>query len=143
MNPEQVELLFQANQSPELSGEQRNRLTLSNPWTQKSSIAQFMQRRVTQLNPIQAKAWIAEAGASMSLQAAAAQQGLAPITPAIQAELERMNPLTEKEIRQAKVGEILSQGNPYGSAAHYVDGPNGEPVLMPETNSNFTNASMR
>lgn len=51
---------------------------------------------------------INEAGALMSLQAAAAQQGLAPMTVAIESKI-------EDEIRRDQVAEILASGNPYGA----------------------------
>ena len=49
MNPQQVELLFQASQTPELTSQQRQRLTLANPWTQTGPVSMVMQRRVAEL----------------------------------------------------------------------------------------------
>ena len=49
MNPQQVELLFQASQTPESTSQQRQRLTLANPWTQTGPVSMVMQRRVAEL----------------------------------------------------------------------------------------------
>ena len=49
MNPQQIELLFQASQTPELTSQQRQRLTLANPWTQTGPVSMVMQRRVAEL----------------------------------------------------------------------------------------------
>ena len=49
MNQQQVELLFQASQTPELTSQQRQRLTLANPWTQTGPVSMVMQRRVAEL----------------------------------------------------------------------------------------------
>ncbi len=49
MNPQQVKLLFQASQTPELTSQQRQRLTLANPWTQTGPVSMVMQRRVAEL----------------------------------------------------------------------------------------------
>lgn len=133
MTPGQVELLFQASQTPELTNDQKQRLTLVNPWTMSGPVAMVMQRRVAELNPVQAKQWIQDAGASMSLQAAAAQQGLAPMTTAIEAELARMNPKTDDELRKEKVASILAAGNPYGTPARIEDGR-----MIPASKGNLT-----
>ena len=138
MTPEQIQLLYNASLSPELNGEQRNRLTLVNPWTQNGPVAQVMQREVARLDPQQAKAWIADSGSTLSLQAAAAQQGLAEMTPAIEMELRRLCPMTQEEQVQQQVDQILSKGNPYGSPARYVDGPDGQPQLVEATAGNLT-----
>ena len=89
--------------------------------------------------PLLAREWRDAAGATMSLEAAAAMQGLAPSTPEIELELARMNPQTEAEQTQMQVDQILAKGNPYGSPARYVQGPNGEDVLIPEGEKNLTN----
>ena len=54
MNPQQVELLFQASQTPESASQQRQRLTLANPWTQTGPVSMVMQRRVAELEPTEA-----------------------------------------------------------------------------------------
>ena len=54
MNPQQIELLFQASQTPELTSQQRQRLTLANPWTQTGPVSMVMQRRVAELEPTEA-----------------------------------------------------------------------------------------
>ena len=112
MTPEQVELLYRASQTPELTNDQRSRLTLANPWSQSGPVAQIMQRRVGELNADQARAWIAEAGASLSLEAAAAKQGLAPMTMAVQSELQRMEPVSADEAIEVQASEMAKQ-NPF------------------------------
>lgn len=137
MTPEQVELLFKASQSPMISAEQRAKLSVANPWSMKGAVAEVIQREVARLNPQQAKAWIAEAGATMSLEAAAARQGLMPMTDALRMELERMNPQTEDEARQARIDELTRDGNPYGQAGYYQ----GEEFVAP-VQGNLTKAMM-
>lgn len=138
MTPEQIRLLFQASQTPELNDDQRNSLSLVNPWCKSGPVAQVIQREVARLDPQQAKIWIQEAGATLSLQAAAAQQGLTEMTPAIQAELRRMVPRTEEEQQQARIDQILSQGNPWGEPARYEE-RDGQSVYIPPTQGSFTN----
>ena len=94
MTPEQIQTLFEAARSPLLSDEQRGRLTLINPWSKSGPVAEVMQSEVSRINPAMAKAWIAESGASMSLAAAAAAQGLMPVTPELRQEIDRFTPVT-------------------------------------------------
>ena len=68
-----------------------------------------MQRRVGELNADQARAWIAEAGASLSLEAAAAKQGLAPMTMAVQSELQRMEPVSADEAIEVQASEMAKK----------------------------------
>ena len=55
------------------------------------------------------------------------------MTVAIEAEIARMNPKTEDEIRREQVAEILAGGNPYGTAGRIQ---NGE--IIPATKDNMT-----
>lgn len=139
MTPEQVQVLYQASLSPLLSPQQRASIQLENPYGFKGKVAEILQGEVAKLAPLLAREWRDAAGCTMSLEAAAAMQGLAPSTPEIELELARMNPQTEAEQTQMQVDQILSQGNPYGSPARYVQGPNGEDVLIPEGEKNLTN----
>lgn len=118
MTPEQVQLLFKAAQTPFITDEQRGKLTLANPFTMKGSVAEAIQAEVSKLDPMQAREWIAEAGAAMSLQAAAAAQGLTEMTPALRAEIDRLNPKTADEQKADRIAE-LTQSNPYGKAGFY------------------------
>ena len=96
-----------------LTNSQRDGLTLVNPWTKSGPVAQVMQSEVSRINPAMAQEWIAESGASMSLAAAAAAQGLMEVTPALQAEIDRFNPVTQEQHDHEQI-EWLKAQNPYG-----------------------------
>ena len=70
MTPDQVKILFEAARTPLLTNEQRDQLQLRNPFECKGPTAELMQAEVSRIAPEQAKAWISESGASMSLAAA-------------------------------------------------------------------------
>ena len=89
--------MFEAARAPLLTNSQRDGLTLVNPWTKSGPVAQVMQSEVSRINPAMAQEWIAESGASMSRAAAAAAQGLMEVTPALQAEIDRFNPVTQEQ----------------------------------------------
>jgi len=133
MTPEQVQTLFEAAKSPLLNDAQRSQLTLTNPWTKTGPISDVMKSEVARINPVMAKEWIAESGASMSLAAAAAAQGLMEPTPALQAEIERFNPVSQEEQKQAQIDWLKSQ-NPYGTPGRYLD--SGE--YVPPVKENVT-----
>lgn len=86
MTPEQVQTLFEAAKSPLLNNAQRNQLTLTNPWTKTGPISDVMKSEVARINPVMAKEWIAESGASMSLAAAPASTKRRKKTPKAEAE---------------------------------------------------------
>ena len=113
MNPQQVELLFQPSHTPELTDVQRQKLTLQNPWTQSGPVAMVMQRRVAEIDPVQAKQWIQDAGATLSLTTAAASLGITEMTLATSEELSRMAPKTDEELRQEGIADVMSRDNPY------------------------------
>lgn len=119
MTNEQIELLFKAAQSPMIPEDVRQRLSVANPWTMKGHTAEVMQREVARLSPLQARLWAKEAGASMSLAAAAAAQGLQEMRPELQDEIQRMNPQTEDEARNALVAQLTANGNPYQKKGSY------------------------
>lgn len=137
MTPQQVELLFKAAQSPFISSEQRAKLTLANPFSMKGSVAEAIQAEVSRLDPQQARAWIAEAGAAMSLQAAAAAQGLAPMTDALKAEIERLNPRTAEEQKADRLAQ-LTETNPFGAPGRYETNAAGESIYVDPVQPNLT-----
>jgi hypothetical protein len=120
MTPDQVKILFEAARTPLLTNEQRDQLQLRNPFECKGPTAELMQAEVSRIAPEQAKAWISESGASMSLAAAAAAQGLMERTPALQAEIERYQPVSQEEKNQERVNWLKAQ-NPYGTPGRYLD----------------------
>ena len=135
MTPEQIQTLFEAARSPLLSDEQRARLTLINPWSKSGPVAEVMQSEVSRINPAMAKAWIAESGASMSLAAAAAAQGLMPVTPELRQEIDRFTPVTQEQRNHEQI-EWLKAQNPYGTPGfHREDGS-----YVPPAPGNLTNA---
>ena len=119
MTPEQIQLLYQAAQSKFLSEEQRNNLTLENPYSKQGHVAEALQRAVAEINPTQARLWAKEAGAKPSLKAAAAQQGLVEVTPALQDEINRFFPKTETEQQRELVAQLTAKGNPYSKKESY------------------------
>jgi hypothetical protein len=121
MTPKQVELLFTAAQTPFLNDEQRATLKLDNPYKHQGRVAEALQREVVRINPLQARLWAKEAGATMSLAAAAAQQGLAQMTPGLADEISRMNPQTEQERLRGLVAEATKNGNPYQREGSYSE----------------------
>ena len=133
MTPDQIQTLFEAAKTPLLNDAQRNQLTLVNPWTKSGPVAQTLQTEVARLNPELAKSWIQESGASMSLAAAAAAQGLMEATPALQAEIERFNPVSQEEVKQQQIAWLKSQ-NPYGTPGRYLE--SGE--YVPPVKENVT-----
>lgn len=125
LSPDQIELLYKASQTKFLTAQQRSKLSLSNPYTHTSRTAEIMQREVARLNPTQARLWAREANANMSLEAAAAAQGLTNLTPELQDEIERFNPQTDDEKRRNRIAE-LTKNNPYGELDSY------ETLTMPD-----------
>jgi hypothetical protein len=113
MTPEQISLLHRASQSPFISPEARKSLKLENPFLHDSRTGRALQKAVAELNPLQARLWAKEAGASLSLAAAAAQQGLAPMTPEIEEELSRLAPQTGDERVAQLVQQATANGNPF------------------------------
>ena len=120
LNQDQIALLWQAAQTQLLSPEQRLSLSLANPYTQQGRVAEILQAEVARLDAAQARAWAQEAGASVSLAAAAAAQGLAPMTPALQQELARLQPISEEEAAKAEIERILAEGNPYAAPTRNI-----------------------
>jgi hypothetical protein len=59
-------------------------------------------------------------GASERLAAAAAHQGLAELTPELQRELARLQPVTAQEERKAEIERILASGNPFAGATRNI-----------------------
>ena len=119
MTPEQIQLLFQAAQTKFINDEQRNGLTLENPWAKRGPVAEALQREVARLNPTQARLWAKEAGAKPSLQAAAAAQGLVELTPMLADEINRAWPKTEDERKRETVAQLTANGNPYSKKETY------------------------
>lgn len=119
MTPNEIEVLFKASQSPLLSPDQRSNLKLENPFTLKGRVAEVLQLEVGRIDPVQARVWRDAAGASMSLQAAAAAQGLAPVTPEIQQEIDRFNPMSEAERQRHLIAETTKNGNPFDKRESY------------------------
>ena len=113
MDPKQVNLLFQASQTPELTDARRQKLTLLNPWTQSGPVAMVMQRRVAEIDAVQAKQWIQDAVPTLSLTTAAASLDITEMTLAASEELSRMAPKTDEELRQEGIEDVMSRGNPY------------------------------
>jgi hypothetical protein len=120
LNQEQIALLWKAAQCPLISPEQRLSLSIANPYTMQGRVAEILQGEVAKLDPAQARKWAEESGTSMSLAAAAAQQGLAELTPQLQREIDRLQPLTEEEATAAEVQRILAAGNPYATATRNI-----------------------
>ena len=108
ITPEQIELLFQASQTKFINDEQRATLKLDNPYKHQGKVAEALQREVARINPLQARLWAKEAGATMSLAAAAAQQGLTQMTPGLADEISRMNPQTEQEQQRRLISEATT-----------------------------------
>lgn len=133
MTSDQIKILFEAARTPLLTNEQRDQLQLRNPFECKGPTAELMQAEVSRIAPEQAKAWISESGASMSLAAAAAAQGLMERTPALQAEIERFQPVSQEEVNQQKIAWLKSQ-NPYGAPGRYLE--SGE--YVPPVKENVT-----
>ena len=121
MTPEQIELLFQASQTKFINDEQRATLRLDNPYKHQGRVAEALQREVARINPLQARLWAKEAGATMSLQAAAAMNGLTAMTPGLQDEISRMNPQTEQERLRGLVADATKNGNPYQRDGSYSE----------------------
>ena len=136
MNSEQVNLLWRAAQQSGLPAESLSQLKAQNPYTFSGPVAERLQATVAQLDAVQAREWIAEAGASISLAAAAAAQGLAPMNPALQMELDRLQPRTADEQRQARI-EQLAASNPFGTPGQYV-GQGDEATYVPGQPGNVT-----
>ncbi len=120
LTSDQIALLWSAAQSPLISPEQRLNLTPSNPYLKTGRVAEALQTEVAKLNPEQARAWAEEAGASLSLAAAAAQQGLAELTPELQRELARLQPVTAEEQQKAEIESILAAGNPFAAETRSI-----------------------
>jgi hypothetical protein len=120
MTPEQISLLHRASQSPFISPEARKSLKLENPFLHDSRTGRALQKAVADLDPLQARLWAKEAGASLSLAAAAAQQGLAPMTPEIEEELSRLAPQTGEERVAQLVADATANGNPFAAETRNI-----------------------
>ena len=118
MNSEQVNLLWRAAQQSGLPAESLSQLKAQNPYTFSGPVAERLQATVAQLDAVQAREWIAEAGASVSLAAAAAAQGLAPMSPQLQMELDRLAPRTADEQRSARIEQLVA-AQPWGTPGRY------------------------
>jgi hypothetical protein len=120
MNQQQIELLWRASERAVITAEQRSKLKLENPYAYQGPVAEAMQLAVSQLDPMQARVWRDAAGATMSLAAAAASAGLADRTPAIDAELARMNPQTGDERVAQLVADATANGNPFAAETRNI-----------------------
>ena len=79
-----------------------SQLKVVNPFSQQGGVAQTMQSAVDQLNPAQAAKWRVEAGESLSLQAAAAQQGITEMTNKTHQELMTLDAGYRSEYEQSR-----------------------------------------
>ena len=118
MNNEQISALWKAAQEAGLTAEQIRGLSISNPYTQRGPTAQRIQSALARTAPAIAQQMLAESGAEMSLQAKAAQLGLAEMTNDLQAEIAAFSPVTPEQARFDRVQEILAQ-EPGGRAGYY------------------------
>jgi hypothetical protein len=113
VTPEQIELLHRASLRATITEEQRRSLQLRNPFELSGAVAEAMQLAVSELDPMQSRVWRDAAGASMSLAAAAAAQGLREVTPDLALEIRRMNPQTGDERAAQLVADATANGNPF------------------------------
>lgn len=120
LDQQQIALLWRAAQSPLITSEQRLQLTIENPYAKQGQVAELLQAEVARIDPLQARKWAQESGATVSLAAAAAQQGLAAMTPALQQELARLQPVTEAESNKAEIQRILAAGNPFAEPTRSI-----------------------
>lgn len=136
VTPEQIELLFNAAQSPFISAEARDRLSVANPWTMKGQVAEVLQREVVRLNPLQARLWSKEAGSTLSLKAAAAKQGLSEMTAELQDEINRITPQTQDEKNRELVARLTADGaNPFDKRQKYDEHGRLQPSAYSLTNA--------
>ena len=136
MTPEQTALLWRAAQQSGLPADSLSQLRLENPYRFSGPVAERLQSVVAQLDAVQAREWISEAGASVSLAAAAAAQGLAPMSPQLQMELDRLQPRTADEQRQARIEQLMA-AQPFGTPGQYV-GQGDEATYVPGQEPNLT-----
>jgi hypothetical protein len=120
LNQEEIALLWKAAQCPLISPEQRLSLSIANPYTMQGRVAEILQGEVAKLDPAQARQWAEESGASLSLAAAAAQQGLAELTPQLQREIDRLRPVSAEEATKVEIERILAAGNPYAATTRNI-----------------------
>lgn len=120
MNNEQISALWQAAQEAGLTQEQLRALSIQNPYSQRGPVAQRIQSALARTAPAIAQQMLAESGAEMSLQAKAAQMGLAEMTNDLKAEIEAFSPKTPEQARFDRVQEILAK-EPGGRAGYYND----------------------
>ena len=92
MNNEQIQALWKSAQEAGLTAEQIRGLSITNPYTLRGPTAQRIQSALARTAPAIAQQMLAESGAEMSLQAKAAQLGLAEMTNDLQAEIEAFSP---------------------------------------------------
>lgn len=123
-----VEILLRAAREAALSDDQIRGLIIDNPWKYNSPTAQRLQSAVSRLYPERAKQWLDESGRQMSLLAAAARDGLVPMTGDLQAEIQAFTPQTPDEAKQAEIKAILANGNPWGAQGRYEGDTYIEPV---------------
>jgi hypothetical protein len=136
VTPEQTALLWRAAQQSGLPADSLSQLRLENPYRFSGPVAERLQSVVAQLDAVQAREWISEAGASVSLAAAAAAQGLAPMSPQLQMELDRLQPRTADEQRQARIEQLMA-AQPFGTPGQYV-GQGDEATYVPGQEPNLT-----
>ena len=130
MTPEQIQALWAAAQDAVLSPEQMASLSISNPYTQQGPIARKMQASLARVAPAVAQEMLAEAGTNMSLQAKAAQMGLAPLTEDLKAEIAAFSPVTPEQARANRIEE-LKAALPWGSQGSYDEQGNFIPGQKP------------
>ena len=118
MNNEQIAALWRAAQEAGLSQEQIRGLSVSNPYTQRGPIAQQIQSALARTAPAIAQQMLAESGAEMSLQAKAAQMGLAEMTVDLKAEIAAFSPKTPDQAKRERIDELVAS-NPYGVQGYY------------------------
>ena len=118
MNNEQISALWKAAQDAGLSAEQIRGLSIANPYSQRGPVSQRIQSALARTAPAIAQQMLAESGAEMSLQAKAAQMGLAEMTNDLLAEIEAFSPVTPEQARFDRAQWIIAQ-EPGGRDGYY------------------------
>ena len=126
--PSDIEVLLKSAQTAGLTPEQIRGLSVENPFKFTSSTAERLQSAVSRLYPERAKQWLAESGRQMSLLAAAARDGLVPMTVDLKAEIDAFTPQMPEEAKANQINAILANGNPWGSPGRYEGDTYIEPV---------------
>lgn len=109
MSEKEIQLLLTAAQQLKIDP---NSLQVKNPFLLQGTTAVSMQTAIAELDPAQAARWRLEAGESLSLGAAAAKAGLAPMTKEAFDNLAQMDPdfLTGVEESRARREADLLKG---------------------------------